>query len=58
MTRYLSLNPQAVIYAVKVLTGLVFVWFSLMAFGLEDLYWAVVSLIVTVEPVYAVARTA
>ncbi|MDB5821051.1 MAG: fusaric acid resistance protein FusB / fusaric acid resistance protein FusC [Rhizobacter sp.] len=56
MTRYLSLNQQGIIYAVKVLTGLLFVWFSLTAFGLEDPYWAVVSLIVTVEPDYTVAR--
>ncbi|MDB5827532.1 MAG: fusaric acid resistance protein FusB / fusaric acid resistance protein FusC [Variovorax sp.] len=56
MPHFIAPNRQGLVYAVKILTGLLFVWFSLTALGLEEPYWAVVSLIVTVEPDYTVAR--
>jgi uncharacterized membrane protein YccC len=52
----LSPNKNALIYTVKILTGSVILWFGLRALGIEQPYWALISLITVTEPDLTQAR--
>ncbi len=52
----LSPNKNALIYTVKILTGSVILWFSLRYAGIEQPYWALISLITVTEPDVTQAR--
>ncbi|MGH8446356.1 MAG: FUSC family protein [Solimonas sp.] len=50
--RFLFITPKnnALLYAVKILTGSLLLWFGLRAAGIEQPYWAIISLITVTEP--------
>lgn len=52
----LSPNKNALIYTVKILTGSVILWFGLSYAGIEQPYWALISLITVTEPDVTQAR--
>ncbi len=52
----LSPNKNALIYTVKILAGSVMLWFGLSYAGIEQPYWALISLITVTEPDVTQAR--
>lgn len=52
----LSPNKNALLYAVKILTGSLILWFGLSYAGITEPYWALISLITVTEPDLTQAR--
>ncbi|MBO9536068.1 FUSC family protein [Herbaspirillum sp.] len=52
------INPRknALVYLVKILSGCLVLWYGLRAAGIEEPYWAMISLIVVTEPDMTVAK--
>jgi uncharacterized membrane protein YccC len=56
--RLLLITPKknALLYAAKIVTGTLILWFGLRAAGFVQPYWAIISLITVTEPDTALAR--
>ena len=52
----ISLKKNAFVYATKLVTGSVIVWYGLRACHITHPYWAILSLIIVTEPELALAR--
>lgn len=52
----LSPNKNALLYTIKILTGSVILWFGLRFAGIQEPYWALISLITVTEPDLTQAR--
>ncbi|UWE18361.1 FUSC family protein [Herbaspirillum huttiense] len=52
------INPRknALAYLVKILSGCLILWYGLRALGIEEPYWAMISLIIVTEPDMTVAK--
>ena len=52
------INPRknALAYMVKILSGCLILWYGLRAHGIEEPYWAMISLIIVTEPDMTVAK--
>ncbi|NUU00793.1 FUSC family protein [Herbaspirillum robiniae] len=52
------INPRknALAYLVKILSGCLILWYGLRAAGIEEPYWAMISLIIVTEPDMTVAK--
>ncbi|MGH8460561.1 MAG: FUSC family protein [Stenotrophobium sp.] len=52
----ISPKKNASLYAVKIFTGSVMLWYGLRACGIAEPYWALISLIIVTEPDIAQAK--
>ena len=52
----ITIKKNAFVYATKLVTGSVIVWYSLRAFNVPHPYWALLSLIIVTEPELALAK--
>ncbi len=52
------INPRknALVYLIKILSGCIILWYGLRAAGIEEPYWAMISLIIVTEPDMTVAK--
>lgn len=52
------INPRknALVYLIKILSGCLLLWVGLRAAGIEEPYWAMISLIIVTEPDMTVAK--
>ncbi|MFT2598202.1 FUSC family protein, partial [Escherichia coli] len=49
-------RKNALAYLVKILSGCLILWYGLRALGIEEPYWAMISLIIVTEPDMTVAK--
>lgn len=52
----ITLKKNAFVYATKLITGSILVWYGLQACGIHHPYWALISLIIVTEPELALAK--
>lgn len=57
MTRWVTPRRHAAVYLLKIAVGCTLLWFGLGALGLHDPVWALISLVVVIEPDVAIAST-
>lgn len=52
------INPRknALVYLIKILSGCLLLWYGLRAAGIEEPYWAMISLIIVTEPDMTIAK--
>jgi uncharacterized membrane protein YccC len=55
--RLISPRKNAILYIAKLFTGSTIVWFGLKSCGIDQPYWAMISLIVVTEPDVNLAKT-
>lgn len=55
--RLISPRKNAILYIAKLFTGSIIVWFGLKSCGIDQPYWAMISLIVVTEPDVNLAKT-
>jgi uncharacterized membrane protein YccC len=48
--QFISPRKNALVYLIKILTGALITWYGLRALGLQEPYWAMISLIIVTEP--------
>ncbi|WDZ97726.1 FUSC family protein [Herbaspirillum sp. WKF16] len=53
---FITPRKNALAYLVKILSGCLILWYGLRAAGIEEPYWAMISLIIVTEPDMTVAK--
>ncbi|MFL9923767.1 FUSC family protein [Herbaspirillum lusitanum] len=53
---FISPRKNALVYLIKILSGSLILWYGLRALGVEEPYWAMISLIIVTEPDMTVAK--
>ena len=53
---FITPRKNALVYIIKILSGSVILWYGLRALGLQEPYWAMISLIIVTEPDMTVAK--
>lgn len=53
---FITPRKNALVYLVKILSGCLLLWYGLRAAGIEEPYWAMISLIIVTEPDMTVAK--
>jgi uncharacterized membrane protein YccC len=48
--QFISPKKNALVYLIKIMTGSLITWYGLRALGLQEPYWALISLIIVTEP--------
>jgi uncharacterized membrane protein YccC len=53
---FITPRKNALVYIIKILSGSLILWYGLRALGLQEPYWAMISLIIVTEPDMTVAK--
>jgi uncharacterized membrane protein YccC len=54
--QFISPRKNALVYLIKILSGSFIAWYGLRAMGLQEPYWAMISLIIVTEPDVTLAK--